>query len=235
LTHIARHRDRVRGAGFAVLGICLGALFTGLTVFALSSGDLLGLESLVRERTLSQQVDTSGPLEVVMGVKGFAITRPTEKWGQVLGNQSDDVAVSGLQRERDLLLMQAAGHAFVDVRSLARGNFRTLEQCQDEVLAEFESGHRPAGHFGEDDDDFAPPSRAQLRGSRRLPDQDGAEVREMEVDARCAGQPWHFVVRLYRRGNGPIYVVRAYAPKRRLARIQGELERALDSFRILRH
>ncbi len=55
----------------------------------------------------------------------------------------------------------------------------------------------------------------------------------MEVSVRCAGQSWQFVIRLYRRGNGPIYVVRAYTHKRRYTQNKGELERGLDSFRIL--
>ena len=161
LLHIARNRQRVSGAGLAVFGICLGVLFTGLTVFALTTSDLFGLESLVRERTLSQQVDTSGPLEVVRGLKGFAITRPTEKWGQVLGNQSGDQAVSGLQTNRDLLLMQVPRYAFIDVRTLPVGNFPTLDDCENHILAEFETHQlRPRNPFEEDDEDFAPVVRA---------------------------------------------------------------------------
>src|SRR5579872_2104701 len=90
LVSIARNRQRVTGTGFAILGICLGVLFTGLTVFALNTTDLLGLDAWVREHNLTERVDTSGPMEVVRVAKGFAITRPTEKWGQVLGNQSDE-------------------------------------------------------------------------------------------------------------------------------------------------
>jgi hypothetical protein len=231
LASIARNRERVTGVGFAVLGICLGVLFTGLTLFALSTGDLFGLDTWVRERTMAQQVDTSGPMEIVLGLKGFAITRPTEKWGQVRGNQSDDPAVSSLQHDRDLLLMQVARYAFIDVRTL-RGPFRSLDECQDDVLAEFESPQRPS-HFGEDDDEFQPPSRARLQVSRPLENKEGAEGRELIVDVRRTGQSWHFVIRLYRRKNGTTYIVRAYTPKRHFSRIQGELETALESFRLL--
>ncbi len=231
LASIARNRERVTGAGFAVLGICLGVLFTGLTLFALSTGDLFGLDTWVRERTMAQQVDTSGPMEIVLGLKGFAITRPTEKWGQVRGNQSDDPAVASLQHDRDLLLMQVARYAFIDVRTL-RGPFRSLDQCQDDVLAEFEAPQR-ASHFGEDDEDFQPPSRARLQASRPLESKEGAEGRELIVDVRRTGQSWHFVIRLYRRKNGTTYIVRAYTPKRHFSRIQGELETALESFRLL--
>jgi hypothetical protein len=233
LGSIARNRQRVTGAGFAVFGICLGVLFTGLTGFALSTTDLLGLDAWVRERNMTEQVDTSGPMEVVLGAKGFAITRPTEKWGHVLGNQSDVPGVSGLQRDRDLLLMQVARNAFLDVRAMPRGNARNLDQWQEDILSELESQHRPPNHFGEDDEDFAPIQHVQLRASRQLPDKDNAEAREMEVDARCSGQPWHFLIRLYRRKDGGVYIVRAYTPRRRFAQIEGELKTALDSFRLL--
>ncbi len=233
LVSIARNRQRITGAGFAVLGICLGFLFTGLTVFALNTTDLFGLDTWVRERNMTEQVDTSGPMEVVLGAKGFAITRPTEKWGQVLGNQSDDPVVSGLQRDRDLLLMQVARNAFIDVRAVPRGQFKSLEQCQDDILAQFDSKRQP-NLFDEDDDDaFQPALHARLRGNRPLPNKDGAEAREMEVEVRCTGQPWHFVIRLYRRANGSMYIVRAYTPRRRLTQVEGELKTALDSFRLL--
>ena len=233
LRHIARHRDRVTGAGFAVLGICLGVLFTGLTLFALSTTDLFGLESLVREGTKSELLDTSGPLEIVLGAKGFAITRPSEKWGQVLGNQSDDPVVSSLQKNRDLLLLQVGHYAFVDVRALPGGPFRSLDQCQDDILAEFESRRKTQNLFDEDDEDLPPAMHAQLETSRQLDAKDGIEGREMEVLVRIAGQPWRFVIRLVRRGKGPVYIVRAYSQKRRFARNRSELEQALESFRIL--
>lgn len=232
LVSISRHRRQVSGTGFAVFGICLGALFTGLTLFALNTADVFGLETWLRERTLSKQVDTSGPMEIVVGVKGFAITRPTEKWGQVRGNQSEDPAVSYLQRKLDLLLMQVTHHAFLDVRTMPAVAGRTFDQCQTEILAEFENDVRPS-HFDEDEEEFHHVNRARLLASRQLGMKDGAEVRELEVDARCARQSWHFFIRLYRRGNGPFYVVRAYAPKRNLGRVEGELQTALDSFRLL--
>jgi hypothetical protein len=232
LVHIARNRQRFTGAGFAACGIFLGVVLTPLTLFALTSGDMLGLAGWLRERTNSEQVDTSGPLEVVLAAKGFAITRPTEKWGQVIGNQSDDPVVSGLQRNRDLLLEQVARYAFIDVRSQPRNAGLSLDECQDEVLGEFER-QAPANPFDDEDEGVRRVVRPQLRESRRLAAADGVEGRELVVDARCGGQPWRFIIRLYRRGDGPVYVVRAYAQRRRFEQIAGELTRALDSFRLL--
>ncbi|HEY7152919.1 MAG TPA: DUF4190 domain-containing protein [Gemmataceae bacterium] len=233
LASIARNRRQIAGAGFAIFGICLGVAFTGLTLFALNTADVFGLDAWLRERTLTQQVDTSGPLEIVRGAQGFAITRPTEKWGKLAENQSGDPVVSGLQRNLDLLLMQVARHAFIDVHTMPLGRFRTLDQCQNDILAEFENRRRH-NPFDEDEDEFAPINRVHLQSSRQLEPRNGVEVREMEVEVRHGRQAWHFRIRLYRRGNGPVYVVRAYAPRRRLEQVKGELETALDSFRLLR-
>jgi hypothetical protein len=237
LESIKRKRDRVTGTGFAVFGICLGILFTALTVVALNAGDLFGLESWLRQRNLTGDLDTSGPLEIVERIKGFAINRPTERWGQVLNQQSGDPGVSDFQEQLDLLLMQMAQHAYIDVRALpAIGPFRTLDQYKGEILGDFEVQHRPQNLFEEDDGDFRAATRIRQLGERRLDAKDGMEGREMEIEVRCAGKPWHFLIRLYRRGNnGSVYVVRAYGPKKRFAVIRGELETALDSFRILRH
>jgi hypothetical protein len=231
LVSIARHRDRLTGAGFAVFGICLGILFTILTVVAFNAADVFGLESWMRERTMARKIDRSGPLEVVQGSKGFAITRPTEKWGQVENNTSDDPAVGMFQDNLDLLLMQLPRHAFIDVRTLHNPPVRNLDQGESEVLAEFEA-RQPRNPF-EDENDFRAATHVRRLGGSRLPARDGMDGRAVEVELRCAGKSWLALIRLYRRGNGRIYVVRAYAPKRRFEEVRGELETALNSFRIL--
>lgn len=234
LVSIKRHRDRVTGAGFAVLGICLGILFTVLTVVALNADSMFGLESWLREHTLSQKIDTTGPMEIVRSIKGFAITRPTEKWGRVQGDDSDDPAVGAFQDNLDLLLMQMKRHAFIDVRTVPAAGLQTLDQCEADILANFQVQKRPANPFDDDDEDIPPAVRVRRLGERRLEMKDGMEGREIEVEVRCARKPWHFLIRLYRRGKGGVYVVRAYVPKKRFAELRGELEAALDSFRILR-
>lgn len=230
LVSISRHRDRVTGTGLALFGIGLGVLFTVLTVVALHADIMFGLDTWLRESTLSQKLDTSGPLEVVRGMQGFAITRPTEQWGQVQDNDSDDPAVGVFQDQLDLLLMQMKQHAYIDVRKLPVARLQTLDQCGAEILASLET-RRSRDPFDEDD---LQPVRVRRLNERRLDARDGMEGREIEVEVRCARKPWHFLIRLYRRGKGGVYVVRAYIPKKRFERIRGELETALDSFRILR-
>ena len=234
LIGISRNRQTLAGSGFAVVGICLGLLFTVLTFVALNVNDLFGLETWLRKRAMTAKVDTSGPMEIVEGAKRFALTRPNEKWGRVEGDRGDDEAVSSLQSDLDLLLMQVSRHAYIDVRTLKAGRFPTLDQCELELLGEINAPPQ-AGHFGEEDDlDFAPPLTAKRIDGRRLEVKDGMEGREMEVEIRCGGKKWMFLIRTYRRKQGDIYVVRADAPRNRFQAIRDEFRIALDSFRILR-
>lgn len=227
LVRISRQRERVVGVGFALCGIFLGVLFTAVTLFALSAADVFGLETWMRERTMTQKVDTSGPLEIVQAAAGFAITRPTEKWGQVQNNQSVDPIVGDLQSHLDLLLMQVSRHAYIDVQAIPGGKFRTLDQCEQDILSEFRGPQPQFGHFREDEDDGWADLRVKVQSSRRLEPKDGMERREVVLEAHRAGKPWHFLIRLYRRGQGRIFVVRAYAPRRRLNEIEPELDTAL--------
>lgn len=235
LANISRHRDRVAGVGFAIFGICLGLVFTALTLVVLNASDIFGLEPWLRERTMGQKLDTSGPLEVVQGNKGFAITRPNEKWGLVPDNDSKDPAVEVFQSKLDLLLMQLARNAFIDVRRLPAGAFQSLDRSEAEVLGDLKGEHLPGKLFDDDEDAaFRRPVHVNRLNQRRLEPKDDMEGRETEAEVRCAGRRWLFLIRLYRRGNGRIYVVRAYGPEKRFGEIRNELEKALESFRILR-
>jgi hypothetical protein len=198
----------------------------------LNASDIFGLESWLRERTIGEKIDTSGPQEIVRGDQGFAIKRPNENWGLVPGSDSNDPAVSLFQNHLDLLLMQMARHAFIDVRRLPVVPFRSLDQYESDVLGDLEGQHPPRNAV-EEDDEFHPPVHVRRLSQRRLSLDDGIEGREIEVEVRCAGKPWHFLIRLYRRANGRIYVVRGYGPQRRFADIRNELEEALNSFRVL--
>src|SRR5262249_27503533 len=102
LAEISRDRRRHTGAAFALFGIVAGVGFTVLTIFALLRSELPVL-GWVRERTLAARVDTGGPLPVPG--TGYTITRPSERWGKVKDNRSDDAAVWDLQANRDLVLM----------------------------------------------------------------------------------------------------------------------------------
>jgi hypothetical protein len=94
---------------------------------------------------------------------------------------------------------------------------------------------QPARYTPLDDDEEDPlrvPTHASVVESRRLAEANGVEGREVVLDVRRAGQRWRFVIRLYREGAGPVYVVRAYTQSRRFPPVRAELLQVLDSFRI---
>jgi hypothetical protein len=233
---IRRHRERLAGYWLASFGIFAGVNLTVLMLLALSTSELLDPGGWLREKTMADQIDTSGPLEVV-SPKGFAITRPSEKWGQALGNGIEDPILAPLQKDRDLLLVQPARNAFVDVRVERKGN-PTIDACHQAVLKELQDV--PDNPFFDPGDEDAPPVRrpgrantVTVESSREVPALDGAEGHEMVVDIKRAGQGWRFLVRFYRTKAGALYIVRAYTQRRGFRRAEDELRKALDSFRLL--
>ena len=108
IIHITRNRDRVAGIGLATFGLVAGVILTGLTIFALSKEELYGLGSLTHLGQLSDEVDTTGPLDVPDINKRFTLTRPSARWGKARGNDVDDPIVAQLLDEPDLLLVHPA-------------------------------------------------------------------------------------------------------------------------------
>jgi len=125
LVSIARHRDRVSGAGYAVLGIVLGSGLTALTGFAFSRGEVF---DRIREQVAAKQVETDGPMEIVRRQDGYSITRPSRAWG---------VAVPEFARELNfgdnLLLINRAKNAFMAVEHQDVGR-ETLDQFRERFL-----------------------------------------------------------------------------------------------------
>ena len=124
--NISRKKERLTGAGLAAFGVAGGALFTGVTVFAVCSSNLLGLTGWLPGNLLSD-VDTSGPLDVVLAEKGCAITRPSESWGRYPPGAVAEGLIGQLQGDADVILVQAARHSFVDVTAEDGRNGQTLE------------------------------------------------------------------------------------------------------------
>src|SRR6266446_7827429 len=78
LVSIKRNRERVTGSSPAVFGIVIGLVFTSLRLFALSRDELF---DRFREKIRSSEADYSGPMEIIRDPEGYAITRPSSKWG----------------------------------------------------------------------------------------------------------------------------------------------------------
>jgi hypothetical protein len=208
LASIARHRDRLSGAGYAVLGIVLGSGLTVVTGFAFSHGEVF---ERFRDQVAGGQVDRNGPMEIVRPEEGFAITRPSHAWGVATPEFAEEMNAGD-----DLLLADPARNAFLEVARRGLGR-QSLDQYRETFLARY----RILPDF-------------QLRESTRLLSRQGAEVMEVLFDSRVERQLLTYRARFVKpRRAADVYVIFAWTLKRRLARIEPEVRRALDSFRLL--
>jgi hypothetical protein len=221
LVSIRRHRDRVTGTGYAVFGIVAGLVGTGLTLFALNRDELFdGL----RERIAMTQADYSGPLEIVDQDEGFAITRPSVKWG--VNREGLAEAVGGL------LLVNLAREAYLQVNVKPVEPAQALEKCRDDVLSQLRNAHGVITFERKQ-------ARARISGfavekSQRLPAARGMEILEVLLDLRLAGRPYRYLIWVCRRPQGDqLYVVSGWVLHRHFDAVEPELRQAFGSFRLL--
>jgi hypothetical protein len=229
LVDISRNRGRSAGSGYALFGILCGLAFTGLTVFAMSKGELFEeAGGRGREQLLRSQVKYGGPREIVQEQDGFAITRPSEKWGVALPQMAQ-----GLAPDPRLVLVNLAEDASIDIYIEQVRIGQTLKQCADKVEAEFRD---PSGKavFGREEAGLRL-SGFKLRERHTLPADGVVEREEMLLDLKMAGHTMTFLVRLFKvEGSARMFVVRARAAARRFPRVEADVRRALDSFHLLR-
>jgi hypothetical protein len=222
LVRIARDREHLAGAGFALFGIILGCAFTALTVFAFSRGELFGVGDQIRAQTMAGRVDHGGPLEIVRQPPGFKIVRPNERWG---------IARADLQRElgndSTLMLVNTAHDDYVDV-SVDQLNGRTLDAYRNSLVESYR--HPEAAELiGR-----RQISDVKVKANRQLATQDGMEMGEVLLDLRVTGQRMTFLIRVVRAvGSGKVFIVRGWSMRRRFPLNEPELRKVIDSFEVL--
>jgi hypothetical protein len=224
LVSIARNRNTLTGASYAVAGIVMGILFTLVTGFAFSSGQLF---DGVRDLTISSRIDRSGPLEVVRPKDGFAIRRPSREWGVASDELMREVSPEGL-----LVLVEPRKAGYVEVTK-HDADGQSLERFRDLFLEGFKDNAPLAPR--KNLDDLARPQNFKLQSSQRLPAlADGSEVLEVQFTVKIMGQNLAYLVHLVRPKRGPFaYAVTAWTYRSRMSRDEQELRKALDSFRVL--
>ncbi len=225
LVDIARNRGRVTGAGYAIFSIVWGIGFTGLFAFALAKGEVFGVGDLMREQFMGEQVDRSGPLEVRRPSLGFAITRPTSRWGIASGKLAQTFGDTS-----DLMLIHVGRDAYVTVAS--ETNFGSIDDFRDEMARRY--GAEGRGGDADFKADRVNISGVTIRKNQRLPAIEGTEQAELLMDMKVAGQWVTFLVRLVKVPDRPkVYIINAWAHRRKFADAELELRRAQDSFRIV--
>ena len=226
LVSISRHRDQVTGTGYAVFGILLGMIFTGLTLFAITREEIF---DQFRETVRASEADYSGPLEIVRPQEGFAITRPSPRWG---------IAKKGLDEEdeggnKGLILLNVGKDAYIQVLAEIVEPNKTLDKCLDDFIASIRESSKtvminhtkvPAHTTG-----------VHVHESMRLPAVAGLEVLEAQMDLRLAGVPLTYVVQVRKKDAGAsAYILSCWTHSRRFARVEPEMRKAIASFRLLK-
>jgi hypothetical protein len=248
LAVIGRDPQRLKGKGLARAGVGLGLVFTALTLAVLFRPALLPAGTWVRQRGMAGQVDATGSLQMVSRSGDVLIERPSRGWGRARNDHTDDPAVGEIQLKRDLLLVNVARRAYVDVYRDTAANVK-LDDYSGVLLRDLNPPRVPL--LGEEDD-----SRFRRRnwqqpdpdteqgpfpplvvGSRSSEEPvDGHDWREWTVQQQRGGLKWTFVIRAYKKrpgpGVSPIHVIRAYTPSSRFEQNQEELMRLVDSARI---
>jgi hypothetical protein len=224
LAHIRRHRDEVTGTLFAVAGIVLGGVFSLLFGLAVIQTEMFGVQFL-REGMMGAQVDRSGPMEVIRAVDGFAIRRPSARWG---------VAQPGLARTlvpgSALVLVNVARDGYIDVTPDFL-NARTLQQYGQDVV----------NHFYDNRDEFGRPRpgglrarNVQLKRMQPLPPSADRECLDMLVELQLGPQRMTYLIRVIRPiGSDRIFLVRGWGQTRRFPQFEQEVRDAMDSVRFV--
>ena len=241
---ILRDRERVAGLGFAFAGVGLGLVFTVLTLWALSTGELFGLGSGMRRLQMAdglEPADPKAPLEVKES--GFSITRPTAKWLKAKKEFQYLLVQPLLRKDPLLLLVNPDLYAFADVQVDFDPRLNT-QSIQEYVLNRLKPEAAPApadkgkanpqfNARGDEETDQLPADLPKLLSSKQLPAEDGVrEAYEFSATEQVGGKGWTMLVRIYKTTGGKLYMVRAFAETAHFARVKDELTKVLDSFKL---
>jgi hypothetical protein len=219
IVRIQRNRERQAGMGYAVTGIVLGAVFTGLTLLAITTGEVFGIGEQIRERQLAGRLRDDPDLEVEQG--DFHITRVSHDWAVAKPELKRE-----LQSETDLLLVHKRRDAYLDVEAVGL-KFMSAESFADQLLEQYRKQGRESSNT------LLPKlSEVKLRDKTILPSKNGEQRVEMLVGVHVLGQPWNFLVRVVMEENGRTYVISGRAHVHTFKKVEDDMRRMMDSFGV---
>jgi hypothetical protein len=223
LNSIRRNRDESAGTGYAIFGIVAGLIFTGLSLVLYMNFELLPVDGYLEAGMQSSMIDYSGEREVQRKDRGYAITRPSAKWGVA----NHDLMIQ-LGPDGELLLVNPHRHAHVMV-SADHVFGRSLEVYADDVIKSNRDQKREL-HMGP----WSPKVGGfKLRDRRPLKRADGLPGVELLFDMRVGGEEFTYVEHILQpAGRDEFFLIQGWTSRRRFAQLEEELRRALDSFRF---
>jgi hypothetical protein len=232
LLRLKHEQGRVAGRGFALAGLILGLVLTGLSLFAFSSVELFGLDTLLHEPQWAGRLDYDGPLEVVQASDGFRITRPSKDWG-VLKVRRNVADLGPGEPAQGVLLVNPSLSAYIAVVPIGVPDTWNLDECRNKAKEEFA---RLDLASSEGPTHRSPwPARVDwLSDPKTLPDKGEVETVELMAIKRARFQDKKYIVHVvHKRQDTMMYLVAGGARSVRFDQAEKELREALDSFDLM--
>jgi hypothetical protein len=237
---VLRDREHKSGLGFSVFGMVFGTLFTGLTLWSISSGELFGIGPALRRQQMADQLETADPKAPLdVQENGFTLAKPSAKWAKAK-KDFQYPNVQPLLRDEAVLLVQPDSFAFVDVQIDSDARQR-IEDAVRARLRDVPLDAVPSKRFGPrpysppPDDGEAPNhlSNDDVASPKKLtPAKGEQDAVEFECSVSSDGRPWKLLVQAHRTNGGKCYIVRGFCEKSRFERLKDELRKAVESFTL---
>jgi hypothetical protein len=230
LLYISAKPDRLAGRGFALAGVALGVLLTCSTLFVISSVELFGLASMLREDSWAGKLQFDGPLEVKRIKEGFAMKRPSEKWGVYLPRDGF-MGVNDRGVWDDLVLVLPSSDMTV-LCFAAPATQMPIDACYDKVMR----GLPHLDKVGLFHQNGQATRRAHLPSIKtaKPPKRDNISMIEAQFDWRQITESRTFLLRVYLRDDDDrMFVVIGSVPRGQFARLESKLREAMDGFQLL--
>ncbi len=228
---IRQNPDRLAGKSYALTGIVLGSLFTIISLFAFSSAELFGLDTIFRQQQWAGMLDYEGDLTIERPTEGFRITRPSQEWG-VLRNPPKNPFEVELQ---DFMMVNPDKAAHVFCLPIEVEGNPTLDECETRGLRVFKSLELRNSNLIRSK---FPTVHLQNKRNRRQVIKGNQAFIEVTIDKVYRGQEKTFLFRVIKkqnslRGDDLIYVVAGGTAKARFRELKGEIKGILDSFQFV--
>jgi hypothetical protein len=229
LIQIQRRSDRFAGRRFAVAGIILGVVMTAGTVFAISSIELFGMSGLLNESTWAGKLEFGGDLEIVRQHEGFALKRPSDKWGVYRPSKGGDDKVAGVWD--DLLIVLPASDITVLCYAVPAVNTLRLQASNDKVMRDLQ--HMDKVGLFESTGMSSMRSRPIILKTT-VGERDKAPMIETHFEWSQLGENRSFLLRVFKRDDDDrMFVVIGGVKRGHYARLEAQLREAMDGFRLL--
>ncbi len=211
---IARAPDKVAGLNFARAGMILGGVFTLLTLGALLSSEVLGVDALLREYLyageLDYNADAGGFYRVTRSKDDpVGLQRPSAAWAKLKPppNQKDLLTLVNLWEDAHLVCLEVREETVQAAKEKAAEVFRGSDLYHTLSRGAHEPSPEPE--------------------AKPVPNSD-----DLSLDVRLGGYERTFLLRVVKLGPD-LYLLAGGARHNRFPRVAGELRKSFDSFKRL--